>query len=241
MATAGSERAAVVQVDLPGRLILVARDAAAEPAPNYPGVLVVVAWCPKGRATTFAANDRALSDLRYEVGRLGRKAMPAAVLDPAGAWRLAGVAVEGEGLEDLGAALASCARQDRYRLVDPHGITEVFVRTGFRRTTPASLQEVPHRRCPILEDGQAAPCRDPGGPWVRASMTASLLFRARRHSALRAVGCEDCDPAAPPQGSVGRPVALVAVLDPAPRDRRRLGAVHGPRYGDRGNTPKDSW
>lgn len=234
----GSERAAVVQVDLTGRLIRLTPGRTPVSAPDIPALLVVAGWCPKGRATVFTDNNEALSELASQVERVGRKALPAAVFDPAAAWHLAAVAIEGEGLDDLGTRLATYALQDRYRLLDSGGITEVFLRTGFRRRTSATLQDIAHRPCPILDDGKTAPCRDPGGPWVSASIEASLRFRAKRHSALRAVGCDDCNPTDPPVGAQGAPVALVRVLDPAPRDQGRTGAVHGPGYGNRDNTPK---
>lgn len=233
MASTGSERAAVVQVDLPGRLIRITPDLKADGAPSAPDVLVVVAWCPGGRATAFTADDEALSELNSEVERLGRETLSAAVFDPAGAWHLAAVSVVGDGLDELGARLASYAKQDRYRLIDSHGITEVFRRTGFRRRTPARIQELAHRPCPILAEGKKAPCRDPGGPWGGRAIKASLQFRARRYSALRAVGCDDCNPARPPEGAAGTPIALRTVLDPAPRDRRL--------YGDGRNTTEVPW
>jgi len=238
MAHPGSERAAVVQVDLPGRRIRLTPDRKAARGPDAPDLLVVTGWCPKGRATAFTDNNRAIGEIVSQVNKLGRKALPAAVFDPAASWHLAAVAIEGGGLDDLGTRLASYALQDRYRLVDAGGVTEVFMRTGFRRRTPATLQDISHRPCPILDDGKTAPCRDPGGPYTTSSIRASVRFRAKRHSALRAVGCDDCNPAGPPEGAQGGPIALVRLLDPAPRDQHRTGTVHGPGYGDRDNTPK---
>ena len=238
MSHPGSERAAVVQVDLPGRRIRLTPDRKAASVPDAPELLVVAGWCPKGRATAFTDNNKAIGELASKVNKLGRKALPAAVFDPAASWHLAAVAIEGEGLDDLGTRLAAFALQDRYRLVDADGITEVFVGTGFRRRTPMTVQDIAHRPCPILGDGESAPCRDPGGHWVAASMRASLRFRAKRHSALRAVGCDDCNAAGPPEGARGAPIAMVRVLDPAPRDQHRTGAVHGPGYGNPDNTPK---
>jgi len=238
MSHPGSERAAVVQVDLSGRRIRLTPDPKATSAPDAPELLVVAGWCPKGRATAFTDNNKAIGQLASKVNKLGHTALPAAVFDVAATWHLAAVAIEGGGLDRLGTRLAAFALQDRYRLVDARGITEVFVRTGFRRRTPMTLQDIAHRPCPILRDGASAPCRDPGGHWTSSSMTASLQFRAKRHSALRAVGCDDCNPAGPPEGAQGSPIALVRVLDPAPRDQRRTGAVHGPGYGNRDNTPE---
>jgi len=54
----GSERAAVVQVDLPGRLIRLTPGPKPHRAPDAPALLVVTGWCPKGRATAFTDNNR---------------------------------------------------------------------------------------------------------------------------------------------------------------------------------------
>ena len=109
------ERRAIVQVNLPGRLIHLTPETTARPAPDLPEVVVVGAWCPNGRAALSAANDLALALLTSEVERLGRRPLAAAIIDPRKAWHQAAVAVEGRFLNELGEHLAGLAGQDRYR------------------------------------------------------------------------------------------------------------------------------
>ncbi len=68
-----------------------------------------------------------------------------------------------------------------------------------RRNSPTvgsaawGLVKVDHLRCPMrLGGGQASRCKDPGGPWVGASIHLSAYWNAQRKLAIDVLGCDVC-------------------------------------------------
>jgi hypothetical protein len=239
-------RAALVQLDLPaGRVRVRPHDDRVDGVdPEIPTAVVVTSWCPGDAAALFADDDRRHRELVAEAEALGHTPRPAAVYDRDGRWHLAAVALElvGDEAEAAGFRLASFAAQDRYRLVGPDGVTEVFLRSGHRRRTPAAAAAVPRLRC-VVPDPDGKPCRTRAGAFPNKGRFNSMELRAQRHSAVRALDCDDCGGCNLPSGGRGIPISLVPLLDPAPGDERRAGEVGGPGYGPGAPeyTPKAAW
>lgn len=85
-------------------------------------------------------------------------------------------------------------------------------RTGdlLGQPTATVTTRVDSRTCPMRAIASAPQedrvCRDPGGPWVSASIHESLRWRSQRELLLDPLGCDVCG-AAPPLGQ-GGPIAV---------------------------------
>jgi len=64
--------------------------------------------------------------------------------------------------------------------------------------------------CPVSSDDivPGGVCRDPGGPWVSASMHESLRWTLRRDLLLATLGCGICHGRPPARATRGGPVAV---------------------------------
>ncbi len=71
-----------------------------------------------------------------------------------------------------------------------------------------TFDQLRSRPCPVPRpDPGDTVCRDPGGPWISASIKASAKWRADRDTVLRSLGCDVCD-SGRPAGPGGKPILL---------------------------------
>lgn len=186
-------------------------DAPTEPLSADRPVYVVTAWNPGGAAASLASNQARQRALESEVGRRGWASCPASSYDVDLRWAESAIAVSAGAEADV-LALARRFEQPAVQRWTDGSLAVLASGTGDLVVEPtgAVTTRVDSRICPMRavrgEPQEDDVCRDPGGPWVSASMHESLRWRCQREVLLDALSCDVCR-GGPPQGR-GRPIAV---------------------------------
>lgn len=184
---------------------------AAHPAtPLGQPLYVVTAWNPNARPATLTENQRAHAHLEAEVRRAGWHSYPAASLNLGLRWAERAIAITGIRLTQA----MRLAQQVSQPILQRWAASrlDLWDSTTGRlagESVPAQIRRIDRRLCPMRElagvSQEQEVCRDPGGPWVSASIHESLRWRQQRDVLLDALSCDVCL-GAPPRG-IGRPIA----------------------------------
>src|SRR5262249_25135390 len=152
-------------------------------------------------------------DRMREVLRVrGMHTRPAGVRAPDWQWAERSIAILGADEGDVLAAARYVAQPAFYRWTPGRLVvlsTELGAEPIHRFAVTAVL--VPSRICPMRAVKGAPPephvCRNPGGPWISASIHESARWNHHRQTLLRALGCDVCD-GGPADGPGGHAVPL---------------------------------
>lgn len=169
---------------------------------------VIGAWNSGGEPATLRHNIDAMRGLREAVREAGWTHRRCAARDAKNLWAEPGLLL----LDAPEQAVLNLARQygqpavlrwtpQAREVVSVDG--DVAFRTGWR-WSPFTV-----RPCPMQPNAKAPQevCRDPGGPWISASITASANWCSDRATLMHVLGCAVCDQGAA-DGPGGAPVLL---------------------------------
>lgn len=210
----------VIRVAVQGQLYDLRRVAAADDVPAEPlasdqPVYVVTAWNQGGVAATLTSNQTRQTALESEVRRLGWASCPAGSYDVDFRWAERAIAVSTTDEADV-LALARRFEQPAVQRWYDSQLSVLATETGalIGEPTATVTTRVDRRICPMRalkgDPQEDEVCRDPGGPWVSASIHESLRWRCQREVLLDALCCDVCR-GGPPQGR-GRPIAVYPQL-----------------------------
>lgn len=195
-----------------------------EPIPYAPAseniVHVVTAWNPAGEPMDPAENDHREQALQEHLERSAHKWVRAAGVAEDGLWAEASVAITGMTRQEVVKVGRDWGQEAIFEW-DPVGAVVTVVSCVDDRLTArlATAYELPARPCPMRPPGEpsAQLCQRPGDSWTSESMKVAAAFDVRRHTMLRALGCDVCQGGGVP-GAKGRPILLVPVHDPSRAD-----------------------
>lgn len=181
---------------------------------------VITAWNPRGAPLDPTENDRRQKEMQDGLDRSTFEWVPAAGVAEDGLWAEASVAITGMTRQE---AVQMGRQWDQEAIFewDPSTSAVTVVSCVDDRLTAraATTYVLPTRPCPMRPPGDRSTqlCQRPGGGWTSDSMQMAAEFDVRRHTMLRALGCDVCQGAAVP-GARGRPIVVVPVHDPSRAD-----------------------
>ena len=174
-------------------------------APAY----IVTAWNPSGQPKTLKRNRDLHRQLRADVRHRRWDMCEVATYDPALRW--AEQALLLMNVSEVGAArLARTYSQVALLRWDQTGVTTLSSdnRTAMTPPNPIAISRDTFG-CPMrtieAEPQQQVVCRNPGGPWVGASIHESARWRHQRQMLLATIGCNVCG-SAPADGPPGEAI-----------------------------------
>ncbi len=182
-------------------------------------VHVLTAWNPYGRSRPLAVNLSHHAQLRDVLRDLGWHTRPAGARAPDWQWAERSIAILGvaesdvaEVARDFGQPAFYRWTNDRLHVMSADGGAEPL------HSFDVTAHSVASRICPMRAvkgaPQEAHVCRDPGGPWISASIHESARWNHHRQTFLRALGCDVCN-GGPADGPGGRAVPLYAQLVPS--------------------------
>lgn len=177
--------------------------------PPGPVVHVITAWNPQGRPTGLSENAARHAALDAQVQAGGWTRVLATVFDDRGEWAEQALGVYGAPEEAVVALAAEFGQRCLLRLdggADDASLAVLTAPEGEVVASRNASQQPPARRgCPVLagDPDSTERCVDPGGPYGRAAIEASAVWRHNRRILLDLVGCRICH-GGPPGGPLGR-------------------------------------
>lgn len=183
-------------------------DASHMVAPLAGPMYVVTAWNPGGRPATLAQNEALQRRMDVDARHRGWHVRQAAVFDTELRWAERSTALLGLSERDA-VTLAREYAQPALLKWSEAGVTVLTSDTGtaLGAAVPVTIRRRSGPTCPmrtIARDPQeGVVCRNPGGPWVSASIHESARWRLQRAMLLSTIGCNVCH-AAHADGPGGR-------------------------------------
>jgi len=177
-------------------------------APFAGPVYVVTAWNPGGRPATLAQNEALQRRMDADVRHRGWHVRQTAVFDTELRWAEESTALLGLSEHDA-VTLAREYAQPTLLKWSEAGVTVLTSDTGttLGAAVPVTIRRRSGPTCPmrtIAGDSQEdVVCRNPGGPWVSASIHESARWRHQRAMLLSTIGCSVCH-GGPSDGPGGR-------------------------------------
>ncbi len=196
-----------------------AGDATAADHPFEQTVHVLTAWNPYGRSRPLAVNLSRHARLRDLLRDLGWHTRPAGVRAPDWQWAERSIAVLGVAESVVAVVARGCGQPAFYRWT-PGTLTVVSTDPNDEplHTFTVAVSIVPRRLCPMraVKDAPQEPyvCRNPGGPWISASIHEAARWNHHRLTFLEALGCDVCN-GGPADGPAGRAVPSRSQLVPS--------------------------
>lgn len=192
-------------------------------------VYVVTAWNPDGQPSTLTRNLELHRRMHADVQARGWDVREVATYDEDLRWAEQSLLMVGV---DHAAAsvLALEYAQPAFIQWTQTGVTMLAAGTGIAMTAPVPMSIIADTSpaCPMRTiRGQPQAefvCRNPGGPWVSASIHESARWRHQREMLLSTIGCTVCH-AAPADGPGGKATYISA---------RAVASRYGPARDERG-------
>lgn len=184
------------------------------PATGYDGaVYVVTAWNPGGQRSTLTRNVQLHRRMRADVQSRGWDVREVATYDEDLRWAEQSLLMVGVD-HAATSALALEYEQPAFIQWTQTGVTILAAGTGIALTTQVPMSVIPTSpACPMRtmkgQPQEDLVCRDPGGPWISASIHESARWRHQRKMLLATIGCTVCH-AAPADGPGGTSIYISA-------------------------------
>ena len=175
-------------------------------------VYVVTAWNPDGQPSTLTRNLELHRQMHADVRARGWDAREVATYDEDLRWAEQSLLLVGV---DQAAACALALEYAQPGLIQwgQTGVTMLAAGTGIALTPPVSMSIMANTSpaCPMRtirgETQEEFVCRNPGGPWVSASIHESARWRHQRAMLLSTIGCNVCQ-GAPAEGPAGEALTI---------------------------------
>lgn len=182
------------------------------PATDYDGaVYVVTAWNPDGQPATLTRNLQLHRRMRADVQARGWDVLQVATYDEGFRWAERSLLLVGVDQAAASALALEYAQPALIKWTQP-GVTMLAAGTGIAMAAPVPTSIIPtSAACPMRTiKGQPQEdfvCRNPGGPWISASIHESARWRQQRKMLLATIGCNVCQ-GTPAEGPAGEALTI---------------------------------
>lgn len=182
-------------------------------------VYVLTAWNPHGLPQPLIVNLEQDDRLQEVLRAWGLQSRQAAVRAPDWQWAERSIAIRDTAESDVLEAARYVTQPALYRWTrDRLDVLSTELGLEPIHSFAVTAHIVPSRICPMraVKKTPQEPhvCRNPGGPWISASIHEAARWNHHRQTLLRALGCDVCN-GGPADGPAGRAVPIRGQLVPS--------------------------